>query len=99
MSNNAFMDFLNCVSETADALNKMVSPPDPEKKKPVMLTAEKLKEIRWMSIRQIETIYKNGKVPVTIEDTPEAYRELRWMTTGQLEALFGKQEEENDVQH
>ena len=66
----------------------------PEKPdRPSRLTADKLKELRLMTPRQIAAIYKYGKVHTIIDDDPAAFKELRWMTQGQLEALFGKEDE------
>lgn len=91
MSNNQIYNFLDGLSKATEALNNIMSPAKEETdEQPVYLTADKLREIRWMTEKQIDTIYKHGKKPVKIEDAPEAYRELRWMTAGQLECLFGR---------
>lgn len=87
MSNNRLSDFLDGISMAAEALSGFI-PKEPEP--PILLTAEKLNEIRWMTEKQIETIYRHGKVPVKIDDNPKAYQQLRWMTPGQLKALFGE---------
>ena len=95
MSDNQIFNFLDGLSKATEALsNIMSSDPsaEPEDEKTVILTADKLREIRWMTERQIDAIYKHGKKPVKIDETPESYRELRWMTEGQLECLFGRRE-------
>ena len=101
MNNTTFDGFIDMMIETVsqntaksifDKLGKKFGFSEPEEKKPIRLTAEKLKEIRWMTARQIEAICHNGKVPFVIDDDVEAFKQLRWMTQNQLEALFGKDE-------
>lgn len=95
MTDNKVAGFFDELSRAAaainDVLNKPAEEPKPEQK-PVLLTAAKLQELRWMTSRQIAVLYKHGKVPVKIEDSPKAYQQLRWMSSNQLEALFGKEE-------
>lgn len=59
--------------------------------KPQLLTANKLQELKWMSPRQLASIYQYGKVKTHIDDDPEAYKQLKWMSPSQLEAIFGKE--------
>lgn len=94
---NQLGDFLDGLAKATEALNNAVNKSEEDtesnSQKPIRLTAAKLNEIRWMTARQIETIYKRGKVPFVIDDDPKAYNQLRWMTQNQLEALFGSTED------
>ncbi len=60
----------------------------------VTLTAEKLRELKWMSPRQLRAVY-GGKTKVHIDDDPATYRELKWLNESQLKAIFG--EESDDI--
>lgn len=54
-----------------------------------ILTADDLRQLRWMSTDQLRTIFNGRQDTVRVENSPEAYKELRWMSTDQLRAIFG----------
>ncbi len=85
MGTVSFTDLLQGV------INIIDPKPEEHNDKPIILTAAKLKELRWMTAQQIGAIYKYGKVKVRVADDANAYKELRWMSQNQLEALFGKE--------
>ncbi len=58
-------------------------------KKTLVLTAPKLRELRWMTVPQIQTLFANESRTIRIDESPEAYRELRWMSQPQIQAIFG----------
>ena len=84
LAKNSVMDSIS------DSLKIKTTEQHHSDKVPIRLTADKLREIRWMSAKQIFTIYQGGKTKFVVDDSPDAYRELRWMDQDQLEALFGK---------
>ena len=73
-----------------DTIKAVKEAKENQETKPQLLTADKLKELRWMNPRQLASIYQYGKVPTHIADDSEAYKQLRWFTEGQLQAIFGK---------
>ena len=93
MSNNNFSDIFNkmikSVGEVAGKLNEYLE--KPVENKPQLLTANKLQELKWMSPRQLASIYQYGKIKTHIDDDPEAFKQLKWMSPSQLEAIFGKE--------
>ena len=58
--------------------------------KETTLTAAKLRELKWMSPRQLSAVY-GGKAKIHIDDDPAAYKELKWMSEEQLKAIFGEE--------
>ena len=53
------------------------------------LTAKDIKQIRWMSVSQIRSIFGKRHGKIKVANSEEAYKELRWMSEDQLKALFG----------
>jgi hypothetical protein len=88
-----FIDLCNLISEiivgcTEDDKTK----PYVNTEEPIILTAAKLRELRWMTVPQLAAIYHYGKVKVKIQDTEAAYRELRFLNAQQFKAIFGNEE-------
>ncbi len=78
--------FLNDISRKLNEAEKKTE----EEGRPQLLTAEKIRELKWMSPRQLAAIYQHGGRKTHIADDPDAYRELKWMSPSQLDAIFGK---------
>ena len=57
----------------------------------MILTADKLNELKWMSPSQLRAIFGNKPNPPKVADDPAAYRVLKWMSESQLNAIFGKE--------
>ena len=90
------MTFKNILKTTSDVLGVLkdisdcaVSKPETSSEEPIILTAAKIRELRWFTVPQLAAIYNYGKVKVRIQDSDAAYRELRWLNAQQLAAIFG----------
>ena len=77
-------------------LRYFVEPPiptwtPPENKDPdhVVLHADELRQLRWMSTSQLKAIFEGRRKNIRVDSSPAAYQELRWMTTDQIKAIFG----------
>ena len=57
-----------------------------------ILTADDLRQLRWMSTDQLRAIFNGHQDTVRVENSPEAYKELKWMSTDQLRAIFGSKD-------
>lgn len=55
----------------------------------IILHADELQQLRWMTVSQLKAIFKGNRQKFRIESTPAAYEQLRWMSTSQIEAIFG----------
>lgn len=55
----------------------------------IVLSAEELKQLRWMTVSQLKAAFKGREHQFRAESSAAAYQELRWMTTAQIEAIFG----------
>lgn len=90
------MTFKNILKTTSDVLgvlkdiSECTAPKiETSSEEPVILTAARIRELRWYTVPQLAAIYDYGKVKVRIQDSDAAYRELRWLNAQQLAAIFG----------
>lgn len=85
-----FIDLCNLISEIIVGCIEDDKPkPYVNTEEPIILTAAKIRELRWYTVPQLAAIYNYGKVKVRIQDSDAAYRELRWLNAQQLAAIFG----------
>ena len=91
-----FLEALGAFGKFIDEIDKPKTPPTTENGAAELLTAAKLAELKWMSTKQLESIYHCGARKTRIDDDPAAYAELKWFSVNQLEAIFGKQEDEGN---
>jgi len=103
MSASFSWSFLN---GTLNALNKLDERLKKNTEKPVenqpaipemTLTADILKELKWMSAQQLYAIFGGGKKKkAVINNDPAAWKELRWFSADELKAIFGEEGPEDD---
>ena len=55
----------------------------------VVLHADELRQLRWMSTSQLKAIFEGRRKNIRVDSSPAAYQELRWMSTEQIKAIFG----------
>ena len=98
------MTFKNILKTTSDVLGVLrdisesaLPKREEDSEEPVILTAERIRQLRWYTVPQLAAIYKYGKVKVRIQDNDAAYRELRWLNAQQLAAIFGNGGGTDDV--
>lgn len=66
--------------------------PEEDEDKILVLHADELKQLRWMTVAQLKALFNGRQGKFKIESSSEAYKELRWMSPAQLEAIFGTSE-------
>ena len=55
----------------------------------IVLHADELRQLRWMTVSQLNAIFGARRGKFKVENSQAAYQELRWMSTAQLNAIFG----------
>lgn len=63
-----------------------------EEDQPIILTAAKIRELRWMDVPKLRSLFSGRKV--RIDDSESAYKELRWLSAQQLAIIFGNEKED-----
>ena len=93
MLNEIFEGLSKGAQKVAESL-KSVTVPEKIKEEDtpyILLTAEKLKHLQWMSTDKLEVIFHHGKANVRLDDNPEVFSILQWMGTDKLKAIFGEE--------
>ena len=101
MSESILQKTFRTIGRFSEELEKLTradlkKPEEQKNQGPEILTADKLRNLKWMTARQLAVIYGYGKRQVKLADDKEAYRQLMWFDEAQLKAIFGKDPEEDD---
>ena len=85
----AFTDSKNWFHVTVEHPNEPESWGNKDPNEIIVLHADELRQLRWMTVSQLNAIFGARRGKFKVENSQAAYQELRWMSTAQLNAIFG----------
>lgn len=93
MLNELFEGLSKGAQKVANTLKNVTVPEKTKEEETpyILITAEKLKYLQWMSTDKLKTIFHNGKAKVKLADDPNVFSILQWMSVDKLKAIFGEE--------